>query len=152
MLARACLHIGIAGLVLLVVAALVQVVGRYAFNNTPAWAESFALLMVLYVTMLGCAVGVRELTHLGLEIVVEQLPPKAQRVLFSLAHFATAAFGALMMWHCAELLLSVREFDIPTLGISEAWRYLPMVLAGALITLFSVEHMLARWQHQVGKT
>lgn len=58
-LARICLQLGVAGLILLVGAALLQVVGRYVFNDTPAWAESFALLMVLYVTMLGCAVGVR---------------------------------------------------------------------------------------------
>ena len=30
-----------------------QVFGRYVLNDTPTWAESLALLLVLYVTMFG---------------------------------------------------------------------------------------------------
>jgi len=32
---------------------------------------------------------------------------------------------------------------MPTLGISEAWRYIPCVVAGVLIILFSIEHIIA---------
>ena len=59
-LARLCLRVGVGGLVLLIVAVIYQVIGRYVFNDTPTWAESGAVLLVLYVTMLGMAVGVRE--------------------------------------------------------------------------------------------
>ena len=41
--------------------------GRYVLNDTPTWAESLALVLVLYVTMLGAAVGVRDAGHIGLE-------------------------------------------------------------------------------------
>ena len=34
---------------------------------------------------------------------------------------------------------------IPTLGISEAFRYLPPVLAALLIGLFSIEHLVAQF-------
>ena len=44
-----------------------QVFGRYVLNDTPTWAESLALLLVLYMTMLGVAVGVRDAGHIGLE-------------------------------------------------------------------------------------
>src|SRR5215217_2631346 len=66
-LARRCLQLGVAGLSLLIVAVLYQVIGRYIFNDTPTWAESGAVLLVLYVTMLGMAVGVRDAGHIGLE-------------------------------------------------------------------------------------
>ena len=38
---------------------------------------------------------------------------------------------------------SQRGSTIPTLGISEAVRYVPIVAAGVLITLFSIEHLIA---------
>ena len=38
---------------------------------------------------------------------------------------------------------STRGSTIPTLGISEAIRYVPIVLAGVLIALFSIEHLIA---------
>ena len=34
---------------------------------------------------------------------------------------------------------------IPTLGISEAVRYVPVLISGVLIVLFSIEHLLAQF-------
>ena len=73
-LARLCLRVGVGGLVLLIVAVLYQVIGRYVFNDTPTWAESGAVLLVLYVTMLGMAVGVRDAGHIGLESLLVLAP------------------------------------------------------------------------------
>ena len=66
-IARACMWLGIAGMIALISAVTWQVFGRYVLNDTPTWAESLALLLVLYVTMLGTAVGVRDAGHIGLE-------------------------------------------------------------------------------------
>jgi len=43
---------------------------------------------------------------------------------------------------------STYDNTIPTLGISEMYRYLPVMVAGALISSFSVERILALWFHQ----
>jgi TRAP-type C4-dicarboxylate transport system permease small subunit len=37
----------------------------------------------------------------------------------------------------------VHDNIIPTLGVSEALRYVPGILAGVLIILFSIEHLIA---------
>jgi TRAP-type C4-dicarboxylate transport system permease small subunit len=142
-IARTCLQIGVFGLVLLLAAVLWQVFGRYVLNNTPTWAESLALLLVLYVTMLGCAVGVRDAGHIGMELIGPLLPERFHLGMAILIHVLTLAFGVLMAWNCALMLESVRGYMIPTLHVSESWRYVPLVLAGALIVLFSIEHILA---------
>jgi len=55
------------GLVGIVAVVTAQVFGRYVLNDTPVWAESTALVLVLYVTLLGAAVGVRDAGHIGME-------------------------------------------------------------------------------------
>lgn len=142
-IARACLRLGVAGLVLLIAAVSYQVFGRYVLNNTPTWAESLALLLVLYVTMLGCAVGVRDAGHIGMELLGGLIPKSWHHGLAVLIHLLTMLFGALMAWNCAEMFVSVRSYMIPTLGVSESLRYVPMVVAGLLIVLFSIEHIVA---------
>jgi len=143
LIARSCLKLGVAGLVLLLMAVLWQVFGRYVLNNTPTWAESLALLLVLYVTMLGCAVGVRDAGHIGMELLGPLLPEKLV-VPFEIAiHVITLCFGALMAWQCSLMLESVSGYMIPTLGVSESFRYVPLIAAGALIVLFSIEHIVA---------
>lgn len=142
-IARSCLQLGVLGLVLLIMAVLYQVFGRYVLNSTPTWAESLALLLVLYVTMLGCAVGVRDAGHIGLESLLVLLPERWRLKLEILIHLITMTFGALMAWNCALMFESVRGYMIPTLGLSESWRYVPLVAAGVLIVLFSIEHVIA---------
>lgn len=141
--ARTCLQVGVAGIVLLVVAVLYQVFGRYVLNDTPTWAESGAVLLVLYVTMLGVAVGVHDAGHIGLESLLVLAPDWLRLKLEILIHALVLLFGLVMAWNCAVLAESVMAYKMPTLGISEAFKYAPASLAGLLISLFSFEHIVA---------
>ena len=142
-LAKLCLQIGVAGLVLLISAVLYQVVGRYVFNDSPTWAESSAVLLVLYVTMLGMAVGVRDAGHIGLESLLVLAPEALRLKMELLIHGLVLLFGVVMAYNCGLLAQSVWDYKIPTLGISEAFKYIPPAMAGALVALFSIEHIIA---------
>ncbi len=142
-LARLCLKVGVGGLVLLIAAVLYQVIGRYVFNDTPTWAESGAVLLVLYVTMLGMAVGVRDAGHIGLESLLVLVPDAVRLKMELLIHVLVLGFGVVMAYNCAVLAQSVWDYKIPTLGLSEAFKYVPPAMAGVLIALFSIEHIIA---------
>ena len=137
--------LGIAALLLVAVILSVQwqVFGRYILNDSPTWAESLALLLVLYVTAFGAAVGVRDGSHVGFETVAMMLPPAGQKVLLVICHAFVAAFGAFMA-HAGWTWSSAKWGEIkPMLGVPDALDYLPLVVTGALILLFSIEHILA---------
>jgi len=142
-IARACMWLGIAGMIALICAVTWQVFGRYVLNNTPTWAESLALLLVLYVTMLGTVVGVRDAGHIGLESMLVLAPEKLRLKMEYLIHTLVLLFGAAMAYNCAFLMESVWTYRLPTLGISEGWRYFPAAVAGVLIVMFSIEHIIA---------
>ena len=142
-LARLCLKVGVGGLMLLIAAVLYQVIGRYLLNDTPTWAESGAVLLVLYVTMLGMAVGVRDAGHIGLESLLVLVPEGIRLKMELLIHALVLGFGLVMAYNCAVLAQSVWDYKIPTLGLSEAFKYAPPAMAGVLIALFSLEHIIA---------
>ena len=131
-LARLCLKVGVGGLVLLIAAVLYQVIGRYVLNDTPTWAESGAVLLVLYVTMLGMAVGVRDAGHIGLESLLVLAPEGVRLKMELLIHALVLIFGVVMAYNCAVLAQSVWDYKIPTLGLSEAFKYVPPAMAGVL--------------------
>jgi TRAP-type transport system small permease protein len=142
-LARLCLKLAVAGLIIIVIAVLTQVFGRYILNDTPTWAEALAMILVLYVTMLGAAVGVRDAGHIGMESLLVLVKDSIRLKLELVIHVLVAGFGLLLAWNGGLLAISVMDYNIPTLGISEGLNYLPLALAGALITLFSIEHIVA---------
>lgn len=142
-LSKACLMLAIVGLLCLVIAVQTQVIGRYVFNDTPTWTEALALQLVLYVTALGVAVGVRDAGHIGLESLVTLLPERLRLKIEILIHALVAVFGGFMVssgWLWTRLKWS--ELD-PMLGVPAGLDYLALVIAGALIVLFSFEHILA---------
>ena len=142
-LARACIVLGIVGLVAVICAVSWQVFGRYVLNNTPTWAESLALLLVIYVTMFGVAVGVRDAGHIGLESFLVLAPDWLRLKMEYLIHVLILLFGVAMAWNCALLAESVWGYRLPTLWISEGWRYVPATIAGVLMVMFSIEHIIA---------
>lgn len=142
-LSKTCLALAIVGLLLLVVAVQTQVIGRYVFNDTPTWTEALALQLVLYVTALGVAVGVRDAGHIGLESLVVLLPAGLRARIEVLIHLLVALFGVFMTtsgWLWTRLKWD--ELD-PMLGVPAGLDYLALVIAGVLIVLFSVEHIWA---------
>ena len=148
LLARLCLLLAVVLLIALILCVQWQVVGRYVFNDTPTWAENLALLMVLFVTAFGVAVGVRDAGHIGLESLVVLLPEKWQRRIAYLVHLLVGLFGGLMVhggWLWATLKWNEKKAMLP---VPDGIDYVPLVIAGVLIVLFSIEHVLALWRGQ----
>ncbi|WP_439589814.1 TRAP transporter small permease [Hydrogenophaga sp.] len=142
-LSRLSLMLAVVGLIALVLCVQYQVIGRYIMNDTPTWAEALALLLVLYVTALGVAVGVRDAGHIGLESMVALLPDRWRHWVELLIHLLVGTFGAIMVyggWIWAQAKWGQVK---PLLGVSEAMDYIPLMIAGVLIVMFSIEHFLA---------
>src|SRR5258708_7308698 len=91
----------------------VPVFGRFVLYHTPVWAESTALVLVLYVTLLGAAVGVRDAGHIGMESLLVLVPERIRNRMELLIHALVAAFGAIMAWNGAILAESVAPYKIP---------------------------------------
>ena len=91
------LMLAVVGLIAVILCVQWQVIGRYVFNDTPTWAENLALLLVLFVTAFGLAVGVRDAGHIGLESLVMLLPERWQRRVELLIHTLVGIFGVLMV-------------------------------------------------------
>jgi TRAP-type transport system small permease protein len=89
------------------------------------------------------AVGVRDAGHIGLESLVGLLPPAWRHRLEILIHVLVGLFGVLMVqggWLWTRAKWGEKK---PMLEVPEGVDYLPLVIAGALIVLFSIEHVVA---------
>ena len=142
-LAKYLLIIAVVGLMAIVACVAFQVFGRYVMNDTPTWAEAFALVLVIWVTMFGAAVGVRDAGHIGMESLLVLVPEHIRVRLELVIHALVGIFGAVMAYNGGLLAISVMDYKIPTLGISEGLNHVPVAIAGALILLFSIEHIVA---------
>ena len=141
--ARYGMYLSVVGLLSIVTIVFYQVFGRYVLNSSPTWTESLALVLVLYVTLIAAAVGVRDAGHIGMESLLVLAPDRVRDRIELVIHALVAAFGAAMAYNGWVLGQSVMHYKIPNLNLPEAVRYAPLVLSGLLVVLFSVEHIIA---------
>ena len=141
--ARYGMYFSVTGLLVIVAIVFYQVFGRYVLNASPTWAENLALVLVLYVTLIAAAVGVRDAGHIGMESLLVLLPDRLRDRVELLIHGLILIFGLAMAYNGWVLGKSVWHYRIANLGLSEALRYVPLSLSGFLIVLFSIEHILA---------
>ena len=134
--ASVCMALAGAMLVVLIVIFGWLVYGRYVLNDTPTWVEQVSLVLVVWITFLGAAVGVQRNTHLAVDFIREAMPPRIRQLMLLVSELLVLAFGLAMAWQGYALVQAGLGRAVPMLGVSEAWRVTALPLSGVLITLF----------------
>ena len=141
-IATTCTVISGVCMVLLIVTFAWLVYGRYVLNATPTWVEQLSLLLIITITFLSAAVGVKEGTHLKVDILPAILGPGGKTLLSLICHLVLGVFGLIMSVQAWGLIEFSWSRKIPLLGVSEAVRYVPVFISGVLITLFCLHSLL----------
>ena len=132
------------GLVAMTVIVAYQVFMRYVLNASPPWTEAGSIMIMSWFIFLGAAVGVRENFHMGFDVLLYVLPPGAKPWLRAITDIAIFAFAFGMVFYGGELAIRYWSTRIPVLGLPTTFTYLPIVISGALMCLFSLERLLLR--------
>ncbi|WP_296589913.1 TRAP transporter small permease [Roseibium sp.] len=132
------------GLILMTVIISAQVFMRYIMNDSIVWSEPLSVILMGWFIFLGAAVGIREGYHLSFDVLLYFLPNSVKLILFSISDAVVALFGAGMTWFGAELALSAWNVKLPSLGVSGAVDFLPLVVGGCLMFIFSLERLVLR--------
>lgn len=144
-LSDAALWLAGIGLIAMSVIVLWQVFLRYVLNWGQAWTELSSILIMGWFIFLGTAVGIRENFHLGFDVLLYVLPAGSKKILRTLSDLVVLSFAVGMIWYGIVLMRLQWDEILPSLGISGAFRYLPLTIGGILVLLFALERIVLRW-------
>lgn len=143
-LAQLCIIVAGVLMVFLIITFGWLVFGRYILNDTPTWVEQSSLVIVVYITCLGAAAGVRNNSHLSIDFVREGLPALPREIMRYISDLFVTCFGFFMVFQGWHLVMENLSRSIPMIGISESWRAAPLVICGVLMVLFSGVNIVQR--------
>ena len=101
-------------------------------------------MLMGWFIFLGAAVGIREGYHLSFDVLLYFLPRKAKLWLFSISDVVVVGFACGMIYYGAELAAKTAHNTLPSLGISGAFDFLPVIFGGVLLALFALERLARR--------
>lgn len=144
LIARIALWVAGTGLVLMTAIIAAQVFFRYVLNDSLPWSEPASVMVMGWFIFLGAAVGIREGYHLSFDVLLYVLPDQVKLWLHSVSDMVVVAFGGGMIWFGTALAAKTVGNKLPSLGISGAFDFLPLVAGGILMILFSLERLARR--------
>lgn len=139
----ACLLLGI------VVLVSHQVFLRYFLRQSPRWSEEMALLLMVWLAMVGAALVHRHREHIAVELVVAALPGRAQRAVGRLVELLVLAFGAFMVHQGWLITRASMQQRLAGSQLPIGYMYLSIPVGGALIGLVALLRLLGLSSSQV---
>jgi C4-dicarboxylate transporter DctQ subunit len=141
-----------AGLLLSLVLIGWAVVMRYLFNAAPIWVDEVVGFLLVAIVLLAAAQTFRRGEHIGVDLLVSELSPKARRWALVWAAVVTGAVALVLVINGWETAMFSRMLGLVTEGHLEWptwWLMLLMPVGGALLLLAAVESL---WRAISGQT
>jgi TRAP-type C4-dicarboxylate transport system permease small subunit len=125
----------VAAVLAMVAVVSAQVALRYGLNRSIDWADEIGRLAFVWAIFLAIPLGVRDGAHIGIDLLVDKLPPAAR----SAVRRAGAALGAVMTAAIAWAAVGVarEQWDelMATVDLSVGWFIVPVALGFAVSAL-----------------
>ena len=139
---RIMLFVADVALLGMVITVTMTVFMRYLFNTGIGWAEEVPRLLVTLFAFLAMAMGVRDHIHIGVNLVYNLFPKDGavRRFMICFSDVAVLLCGLFMLYFGASYCLRMAALPgkLPMTGLDTWWQYLPIPLAGFVISFDSL--------------
>ncbi|MBQ3210020.1 MAG: TRAP transporter small permease [Oscillospiraceae bacterium] len=118
---------------------LYNVILRFVFRRGNMWIDEFIVFLMVLMSMLGMAMGVRDKTHSALESLVCKLPRKVQKVIYIFDSIVVAIFLAVACYggYLFLDLVKIQKMVILKWPVSIMYSF---IVIGCVIAL--IEHII----------
>jgi C4-dicarboxylate transporter DctQ subunit len=149
-----------------------NVVARYIFNANILWALETTVYLFAWLVLLGVSYGVRKQIHIGVDVLIDNVPPTVRRILTVLAVLCCLAFSLLILkgsWDYWYPFATKRAFlvteDVPMpdfLQFLSTWlnqgeryeklpRLIPYFALPLGMALLTLRYLVLTWEVITGK-
>ncbi|MDQ2076038.1 TRAP transporter small permease [Marinimicrobium sp. ABcell2] len=121
-----------------------QVVTRFILDEPSPYTEELARFLLIWIGLLGAAYAYRKKAHLGLDLLITNLPPKGQQRADVVANLCCFAFAALVMVYggiqLVALTLDLRQTSA-ALQVPMGYVYSVLPISGVLICVYALDNI-----------
>lgn len=122
-----------------IVSVTIVVIGRQVFGRTPVWGEELTLFSMVWASLLGASVLLKNDGHIAVTVLDNYLPQKAIKALDLLSYVFLGFYAVIMVIYGLKLVELTGLNMMPALKIKSSWLYGAMPVSAVLMVLILVE-------------
>ncbi len=127
---------------LLVLLIAFQITARFTVGGN-AWTEAMARIIFIWQGIIGAAYVIGENDDVAIDFLVRKFPAAIVKVFEVLAHSIVAFFAVWVMIYGGSLLSnSAMDQTVELLPFRQGMLYMILPISGALITIYSILHII----------
>jgi TRAP-type C4-dicarboxylate transport system permease small subunit len=135
---RAIETFAVSAVALMTMIVTLQVVTRKLFDFVFFWSEELTLLLLVWFSFLGIAIGFRDRHHLAMDALTNRLPARANRWLDKIIGASILAFGLYLIVYGWDYTMLVKNNTMSATGWSSSVKYIIMPITGLMICFYSL--------------
>ncbi|MGB4925077.1 MAG: TRAP transporter small permease [Giesbergeria sp.] len=119
-----------------------QVFMRFVLDKPLSWSEELALACFSWSMLLAIGLGVRQKTHVRMDILVDHLPKALSLVIEKVVTLCIAGFGAFLAVAGKDYVADAVGSTSAAIGYPIVYLYACAPVCGLVIALFALEHLI----------
>lgn len=125
-------------IILTTILVVINVFMRYFLRSGLYWSEEVATGSFVWAVFIGAVAGYKRGKHIGVDILVNLLPEKTQKVVVIIVDMVLVFLNGYMTY-LAVIFISLSYIKpTPVLGVSSAYISSALLVSFALVTIYSV--------------
>lgn len=125
-------------LIVMTVLVSINVFLRYVMNTGIVWSEEFATACFVWAVFIGAAACYKKKAHVGVDMLVNQLPIIGQKIVGILVDIVLLVFNGYMTYLTWLYLLTSYTKTTPVMQVSSAYISSSIFVSFALMTMYTV--------------
>jgi TRAP-type C4-dicarboxylate transport system permease small subunit len=130
----------------LIIVVVIQILSRY-FPYDVIWTEELSRYLFVYSMVTAAPLALRRNEFITVDILIEALPEKGQRIYESIIAGAIAIFSLVLFIYSLTFINLGLDFYSPTLGFLMAYAYAAIPLLAILLFVYSITYIVDRYQN-----
>ena len=118
---------------------LYQIFTRNVLDFTPRWSEEVALLLLIWVSFIGIAIGFRDKLHIGVGVFVGLMPKKVQNYVDLLTKVLVVAMSIVFIYYGFKFTSIMNGSLMAGTGLPQSILYGAIPVSGILTLIYGIE-------------
>lgn len=122
----------------LTVSVFLQVLVRFVFKVPFPWTEEVARIAFVYSIYLGAILGMKEKSHIAVDVVLLTVPRGVRRLMEAVIFLAVGLFLVFMTWQGVNLVMATGTQLTPVMQLPIRYIFIIIPASGAFMLLYLV--------------